>query len=107
MNNLIIGIVCFVFALFLYFLSPSEGKNMLGYKSPQQGTHKNIWKWSNKCFGILAIAGASIYLLAAIILRILSIGEYDSKINLYGMIYIIICIIITETYTFIRSQKSR
>lgn len=80
---------------------------MLGYKSPQQGMHKNIWKWSNRCFGSLAIFGSSIYLLAAIILKILNISNYNGKINQYGIIYIFVCIIITELYTFVNSQKNK
>lgn len=46
MSNLLIGVLCMLFSLFLFFLSPKENKNMFGYKSPQQGFHKNIWKWS-------------------------------------------------------------
>ena len=108
MNNFIIGIVCLALSFFIFFLSPNEAKNILGYKSPQQRIRKsNIWKHSNKCFGILALIGSFIYLLAAIITRILSINEYNNTINQFGIIYIFICIALTELYTFIRSQKER
>lgn len=108
MDNLIIGILCLALSLFIFFISPKEAKNMLGYKSPQQRIRKSsVWKYSNKCFGILVLIGSFIYLLATIITRILSISEYNNKINQYGIIYIFICIGLTELYTFIRSQKER
>ncbi len=105
MDNLIVGILCLAFSIFIYFLSPKEGENMLGYKSPQQGMHKDIWKCSNKCFGILALFGSSIYLITTIIFRIFNISEYNKNINHYGLIYVFICIIITEVYTFANSHK--
>ncbi len=105
MNNLIIGILCLALSIFIFFFSPKEGRNLLGYKSPQQGMNKNIWKWSNRCFGILAIIGSSTYLLTTIVLKFLDIDDYNSIINQYGMIYIFACILVTELYTFIQSQK--
>ncbi len=107
MDNLIVGIICLTYSLFIYFFSPKEGKNMLGYKSPQQGMHKNIWKWSNKCFGILVLLGSSIYLIITITMRFFNISKYNSIINRYGIIYIFLCIIITEIYTFVNSHKNR
>ena len=107
MDNLIIGIICLAYSLFISFFSPKEGKNMLGYKSPQQGINKNIWQWSNKCFGILAIIGSSIYLLTTIAFKILDIDNYYSVINRYGIVYIFLCIIITELYTFVQSQGKK
>ena len=80
---------------------------MLGYKSPQQGINKNIWQWSNKCFGILAIIGSSIYLLTTIAFKILDIDNYYSVMNRYGIVYIFLCIIITEIYTFVQSQRKK
>ncbi|WP_455716569.1 hypothetical protein [Anaerosporobacter sp.] len=44
MENIVIGIIAIVFAIFLHFISPNEEGNMLGYKSPQLGTNKKIWK---------------------------------------------------------------
>mgnify|MGYP000935694320 CR=1 FL=1 len=107
MNNLIIGLLALAFSLFICFLSPKEGKNVLGYKSPQQGTHKNIWKWSNRFFGVLAIIGSVIYIIITIVFKILSIKEYNNKLNLYGMVYIFLCIIATEIYTFVKASKNR
>ncbi len=105
MNNLTIGIICFAMSLFLYFYSP-KNISILGYKSPQLGTHKKIWKWSNKCFGFLAIIGSAIYLFLSIIFRIANICEYDRIMNKFGIAYSLICIIITEVYTFVRYIKN-
>ena len=107
MRNLVIGIVCILFSLFLFFLSPKENKNMLGYKSPQQGLNKNVWKWSNKCFGVLAIVGSSIYLIATIILLLSGNDKYGDMINRIGLVYTIISVIITEIYTLILSLRNR
>lgn len=107
MSNLFIGVLCMMFSLFLFFLSPKENKNMLGYKSPQQGFNKNIWKWSNKCFGLLAMIGSAIYLIIAAVLAFLEIRKYDAMINSIGLAYVIICVIVTEIYTFIISHKKR
>lgn len=107
MSNLLVGVLCLLFSLFLFFLSPKENQNMFGYKSPQQGFHKNIWKWSNRCFGLLAMIGSAIYLITAVILAFLEIHKYDAMINRIGLVYIIICAIVTEIYTFILSRKKR
>lgn len=80
---------------------------MFGYKSPQQGFYKNIWKWSNRCFGLLAMIGSAIYLIVAVILAFLEIRKYDAMINSIGLVYVIICVIVTEVYTFILSRKKR
>lgn len=105
MSNLFIGILCMLLSLVIFFYSPQEGSNMLGYKSPQQGKNKKIWYWSNKCFGILAIIGSAIYLILSLILKFMEITLYDHTINSLGLAYIFICIIITEVYTFICSHK--
>lgn len=102
MNNVIIGILCLILALYIFYQSPKEGKNMLGYKSPQQGIHKNIWKWSNKCFGFLAIVGSAIYLFIVVIFMYQGVVVYNTKLNYYGLIYILISVIITEIYTLLR-----
>lgn len=106
MSNLTIGILCLALSLLQYFYSP-KNISILGYKSLQLSTHKNIWKWSNKCFGLLAIIGSTIYLLASIILSVLSINEYDSIMNDYGIAYILVCVFITEIYTFVCAHKSK
>lgn len=80
---------------------------MFGYKSPQQGLNKNIWKWSNKCFGLLAMIGSAIYLMIAVILALLEIHKYEAMINSIGLVYVIICVIVTEIYIFIISRKKR
>ena len=107
MSNLSIGVLCMIFSLFLFFWSPKEDKNMFGYKSSQQGFNKNRWKWSNKCFGFLALIGSAIYLITAVILAFLEIRKYDAMINRIGLVYVIICVIVTEIYTFIISRKKR
>ena len=83
MNNLGMGILFLCFSLFLRFYSPREKGNMLGYKSPQQGMRRNVWFWSNRCFGKLALAGSAVYLAASIILLILGKTEMAYKLNLY------------------------
>jgi uncharacterized membrane protein len=107
MGNLYIGIICFVVSIYLFFFSAKEENNILGYKSVLHRPNKNIWRWSNKCFGTLAIIGSSIYLIVTIIFRVLSITDYNSLVNEFGVAYIFICIFITEVYTFVRVQKSK
>lgn len=106
MSNYIIGVICLALSIWTCFFSPREGMNMLGYKSPQ-GMHKNIWKFSNKCFGIFGIVGSSLYLLINLIFKILGLSDYYNDINKYAIIYIYVSIIITEIYTFVRFHKSR
>lgn len=106
MSNLIIGIICMALSLFLYFYSPNN-ISLLGYKSPQLGTHKNIWKWSNKCFGVLAMIGSGIYLITSIIFNIINMSEYDSIMNKFAIAYVIVSIFMTELYSFIRVRKNR
>lgn len=105
MNSIIIGIVSIAIACFLIFLSPQE-KNMFGYKSPQQGLNKNTWKWSNKCFGVLIFVGATAYLISSIVLLALNLGQYNSLLNKIGVAYILVSVVITEVYIFIRSRKT-
>lgn len=107
MSNLIIGIVCMAVACFLFFLSPKEDKNMFGYKSPQQGLNKNVWKWSNKCYGLFAIVGSAIYLISAIVLLALRITQYNALLNKMGLAYIFVSIILTEICTYILSLRKQ
>ncbi len=107
MNNFVIGILCLIFSLFLFFLSPRENKNLLGYKSPQQGLNKSVWKWSNKCFGLLAIIGSVLYLITTIVLIILKLQKYGTLQNKIAIVYIFLCVIITEIYTFVCSYRNR
>lgn len=60
---------------------------------------------SEQVFGILTTIGSSVYLLLTIILRFLYINKYDSKINLFGLVYLIISVTITEVYAFVNLQK--
>ena len=106
MSNYIIGLLCFVLAVWITFFSPKEGRNIFGYKSPQ-GMNKNIWKWSNKCFGILAMIGSFLYLLITLIAQLLGQDQFSNEINKYAILYIFVSIIITEVFTFVRSRKSR
>ena len=78
---------------------------MLGYKSLQQNTHKDIWKWTNECFGLLATVGSIIYLIISIILEFRDIS-YSSRLNFLGLVYIFISFIITECYALIRKHKN-
>lgn len=107
MSNLTIGILCMIFSLFLFFLSPKENKNALGYKSPQQGLNKNVWKWSNKCFGLLAIIGSFVYIITTVILIAMNLQEYGMLQNKIAVAYIILSVIITEVYTFVHSCRNR
>ena len=61
MKDIYIGLICLCFSFFLFFYSPKDPKNMLGYKSLQQNMHKDIWKWTNECFGLLALVGSILY----------------------------------------------
>ena len=70
---------------------------MLGYKSLQQNMHKDIWKWTNECFGLLALVGSIIYLIFSVILEIKDIS-FSARLNMYGLVYIIISFILTECY---------
>lgn len=105
MGNIGIGILFVIFSLFLYFVSPSENKNLLGYKSPQQGANAHIWKWSNKCFGMLALIGSVLYLISSIVLGVLELQDYGSIQNKIAIAYLVVCVIVTEIYTLIRSCK--
>lgn len=106
MNNLGIGIVCMLYSIFLYSYSYKENQNMLGYKSSQQRMNKNVWKISNRCFGFLALIGSSIYLVVTVVLLLCNLSKYNEKLNIYGLIYICICVFVTEVYTLVRSRKA-
>ena len=90
-------------SMFICFYSPRE-ENILGYKSLQLGTNKNVWKWSNRCFGIISIIGSLILLSVDIIGRI-----RNDNYNLYKyiLLYIIFAFIITEVYVIIKKLKNR
>jgi hypothetical protein len=106
MKNIYIGLICLCYSAFLFFLSPKEKKNMLGYKSFQQNMHKDIWKWTNECFGLLTLVGSFIYLTISIILEIKDIS-FSSELNKYGLIYIIISFVLTECYGLIQSYRNK
>lgn len=107
MGNIGFGLLFLVLSLFIYFISPIYKKNILGYKSMQQGIHKDIWKWSNKCFGLLAMIGSVIYLAVSITFKVLDITDYNALLNQCGTFYIFLSILATEVYTFICSQKNK
>lgn len=106
MKNIYIGLICLCYSLFLLFLSPKEKHNILGYKSLQQNTHKDIWKWTNECFGLLTLVGSIIYFIISIILEMKHIS-FSARLNKYGLIYIIISFVLTEFYGFIRIFKNK
>lgn len=107
MMNLCIGLICLVFSLFLFFFSPKEKNNMFGYKSLQLNTHKMIWYWSNKCFGLLLMIGSILYIIGAVILKFNQKFEFSSTLNKYGLCYIFIIFVITELYTFAKQYKDK
>ena len=107
MKGSYIGLICLCYSLFLLFLSPKDKKNLFGYKSLQQNMHKDIWKWTNECFGILTLVGSIIYLTLSIILEINDIS-ISSQLNKYGLIYIVFSFILTECYGLMkRYEKNR
>ncbi len=107
MVNIRFGLLFFALSLFLYFISPIFKKNILGYKSMQQGMYKDVWMLSNKCFGLLVMIGSIIYLTMAITFKISDIKHYDALLNQCGTFYIFLSILVTEVYTFISSQKRK
>ena len=74
---------------------------------PTKGMNKNIWKWSNKCFGILEMIGSFLYLLLTLIVQLLGKDQFSNEINKYAILYIFLSIIVTEVFTFVRSRRSR
>lgn len=105
MTNIYIGLICLGCSLFLIFYSPKEKGNMLGYKSLQLNTHKDIWKWTNICFGLLTLIGSIVYLSLSI-LEALKIINF-ANLNKYGLYYIGIAFAVTEFYAFYKKIKYR
>ena len=79
---------------------------MLGYKSLQQNMHKDIWKWTNECFGLLTLVGSIIYLTFSIILEIQDIS-FSAKLYKYGLVYVIISFLLTECYGLFKRYKNK
>ena len=79
---------------------------MFGYKSLQQGMHKDIWKWTNQCFGLLMIVGAIVYLAFSSVLYSKGIS-FSKELNRYGLIYIVLSFVITECYAMIRRHRNK
>lgn len=102
MSNIYIGLICLGMSIFILFFSTKESYryNALGYKSPQLNTHKNIWLWTNKCFGLLALIGSTLYLVVSLILILSGNVNFAITMNKYGLVYIVLSIIITEIYAF-------
>lgn len=107
MNNITIGIITIVYAVFLRFMSPKERDNMLGYKSIQLGTNKKIWEWTNRGFGTLALIGSVCYLLASLYLHFTQNSNFDKRLQHIGLIYIIISVVIVEVNTLIKNIKDK
>ncbi len=106
MKAIYIGLICLCYSLFLFFLSPKEKKNILGYKSLQQNIHEDIWKWTNECFGLLTLFGSIIYLTFSVLLEIKDIS-FSARLNMYGLVYIIISFVLTECYGLIKRYKHK
>lgn len=100
MSNINIGLICLGMSIFILFFSPKESykNNALGYKSPQLNTHKNIWFWTNKCFGLLALLGSILYLLISVVLVLTGHVGFSTTMNKYLLIYIGLSIVLTEIY---------
>lgn len=103
MNTIYIGLICLGLSIFLIFYSPKEKKNMLGYKSFQQNMHKDVWKWTNRCFGFLTLIGSFIYLTLSI-LETLGIIHFVN-LNKYALYYILFSIVVTESYALVKRIK--
>jgi uncharacterized membrane protein len=108
MSNINLGIGFVILGILVYWFSPNSPHN-LGYVSLQLRRNKNIWKWSNRFFGRLCFIGSMIFLIAAIFLKVFNAEE--SKINNWAMVifltYIIVSVIITEIYIFIKTQQQK
>ncbi|MDF2512270.1 MAG: hypothetical protein K0S04_2136 [Herbinix sp.] len=78
---------------------------MLGYKSLQQNMHKNIWRWTNECFGLLTLVGSIIYVAISVYLEANDI--LFSKLPMYGLLYIVISFVITECYAFYKRYTDK
>lgn len=105
LGNLYIGIFFLCFSLFLRFYSPKERGNMLGYKSPQLRTRRRVWFWSNRCFGNLALAGSAVYLTVSTAFLAAGKTEWLDEVNRYIIPYLLLSIVVTEIYTFIRVRR--
>lgn len=106
MKGIMIGLICLCFGLFLFFVSPKEKKNMFGYKSLQQGMHREIWKWTNQCFGLFIMVGSIVYLAFSIAYGANGISFF-TKLNRYGLFYIVISFVLTEAYGLIRRHGAK
>ncbi len=106
MKTIYIGLICLFYGFYLFFLSPKEKKNMFGYKSFQQNMHKDIWKWTNECFGLLILAGSIIYLTFSIVFEINDIS-FTARLNQYGLFYILSSIVLTECYGSYKRYKNK
>lgn len=105
MVNILIGVFYIAMSSYILFFSSTDKPNVLGYKSLQINIHKNIWLWTNKCFGIFSLIGSILYLLISVILLLTENSEYLAVINKYGLYYILISFVITEIYAFWKKVK--
>jgi uncharacterized membrane protein len=105
MDGIFYGAVFLCYGIFLLFFSGKEKKNMLGYKSLQQNLHKEIWKWTNQCFGLLAIVGAVVYLIISVIQEVKNI-TLPFSLYKYVLVYIGLSILITECYGLIKRYSN-
>lgn len=78
---------------------------MLGYKSLQLKKHKDVWKWTNQCFGLLTLIGSISFLVFLSILKIQGEGTSLSGIKVF-LYYILFCFVITECYAYIQRKKA-
>lgn len=79
---------------------------MFGYKSLQQNMHKDIWKWTNECFGLLTFVGSIIYIICSIILEKKDI-PFSPRLNIYALVYLTICVVLTECYGVYKRYKNK
>lgn len=107
MNLISLGIVFCIIGIIVYWFSPAAPHNV-GYVSLQLHRNKNVWYWSNRFFGRLCLAGSLVLLITAVLQKLAlkessAAGRWALAIFLT---YLILCIVITEIYIYIKIRKS-
>ncbi len=106
MNLISFGIIFCIIGIVVYWFSPASPHNV-GYVSLQLHRNKNVWYWSNRFFGRLCLAGSMVFLITAVLQKLAFKG--DSAAGRWALAifltYLILCIVITEIYIFIKIRK--
>lgn len=107
MNLISLGIVFCIIGIMVYWFSPASPHNV-GYVSLQLHRNKNVWYWSNRFFGRLCLAGSLVLLITAVLQKLAL--EENSAAGRWALAifltYLILCIVITEIYIYIKIRKS-